>query len=270
MKSEERQIKEMQSCKKPSGYEFVVRVGDCDWNVTTPCSHFYLQQSSREVHRHCCTEIHMVAEGVIGYQVGEKYYTVNAGEMLIIPAMIFHANYILEGEMKALVVRTDRTFEQPAIYNILPGMVEALYGEFQRAEQNGNCARVREHLALILSAAASDSGVLRPVRDKKLIIEEFFANNYDKEVSLSDLAEELELSNVQTERQIAKYMGTTFRKAIAEKRIEAAKHILATEKISLAEVAERVGYHSYCGFWKAFHGHKQERKSDARTLENGK
>ena len=130
--------------------------------------------------------------------------------------------------------------------------MDELCAQLHRAEQNGNCARVREYLALILSAAVCDSGALRSVRDKKLIIEDFFENNYNKEVTLSDLAEELELSNVQTERQIAKYLGTTFRKAIAEKRIEAAKHILATEKITLAEVAERVGYRSYCGFWKAF------------------
>lgn len=247
---------EKNSCRdvKNRNYEFTVRVGDSDWNVITSCAPFYLQECSQVVHRHCCTEIHMVAAGTMGYQVGEKYYTLHAGEVLLIPAMTFHANYVVEGEMQVLVVRTDRTFEQQMRYSVLPGIVEGLCMELQKAEQNGNCARVREYLALILSAAACDSGTLRPVRDKKLIIEEFFANNYNKEVTLADLAVELDLSNVQTERQIAKYLGTTFRKAIAEKRIEAAKHILATEGICLAQVAERVGYRSYSGFWKAFHG----------------
>jgi AraC-like DNA-binding protein len=200
----------------------------------------------------------MVAAGSLGYQVGEKQYTLHAGDVMVIPATTFHSNYVVEGEMQVLVVRVDRSFERPMVYRVLPGIIAELCGELHRAEQNGNCARVREYLALILSAAACDSGTLRSVRDKELIIEEFFANNYNKEVTLADLAEELKLSNVQTERQIAKYLGTTFRKTIAEKRIEAAKHILATEGISLTEVAERVGYKSYSGFWKAFHSNKQE------------
>lgn len=242
---------------KNTNYEFTVRVGDCDWNVITACSPFYLQECSRVVHRHSCTEIHMVAAGSLGYQVGEKQYTLHAGDVMVIPAMTFHSNYELEGEMQVLVVRVDRTFERPMIYHVIPGIIAELCGELYRAEQNGNCARVREYLALILSGAACDSGTLRSVRDKELIIEEFFANHYNKEVTLSDLAQKLDLSNVQTERQIAKYLGTTFRKAIAEKRIEAAKHILATEGISLAEVAERVGYKSYSGFWKAFYGNNK-------------
>ena len=244
--------------RPPRNYEFTVRVGDEDWNVITASSPFYLQDCSGAVHRHCCTEIHMVVSGKLGYQVGEKHYILHAGEVLLIPAMTFHANYRVEEEMQVLVVRTDRPFAHPMLYRVIPGIVEGLCGELHKAEQNGNCARVREYLALILSGAVCDSGNLRTVRDKKLIIEEFFANHYDKEVTLTDLAEELDLSNVQTERQIAKYLGTTFRKAIAEKRIEAAKHILATEGISLAEVAERVGYKSYSGFWKAFHGNKSE------------
>jgi len=244
--------------KNSPNYEFVVRVGDSDWNVITACSPFYLQECSQVVHRHSCTEIHMVAAGSLGYQVGEKQYTLHAGDVMVIPATTFHSNYVVEGEMQVLVVRVDRSFERPMVYRVLPGIIAELCGELHRAEQNGNCARVREYLALILSAAACDSGILRSVRDKELIIEEFFANNYNKEVTLADLAVELDLSNVQTERQIVKYLGTTFRKAIAEKRIEAAKHILATEGISLTEVAERVGYKSYSGFWKAFHSNKQE------------
>lgn len=238
--------------KKIRNYEFTVRVGDEDWKVITACSPFFLQGCSGVVHRHCCTEIHMVVAGTIGYQVDGKDYILHAGDVLLIPAMTFHDNYMVENDMQVLVVRTDRMFEQLMYYRVLPGIVEELCAQLHKAEQNGNCARVREYLALILSAAVCDSGALRPVRDKKLIIEEFFDNNYNKEVTLSDLAEELELSNVQTERQIAKYLGTTFRKAIAEKRIKAAKHILATEGISLAEAAERVGYRSYSGFWKAF------------------
>ena len=61
------------------------------------------------------------------------------------------------------------------------------------------------------------------------------------------------LSLKQTERLIVEYTGNTFRKEMAQKRIEAAKHLISTENITLAEAAEQVGYHSYSGFWKAFH-----------------
>ena len=55
-----------------------------------------------------------------------------------------------------------------------------------------------------------------------------------------------------------KYTGRHFRGELTYRRIEAAKYLLATEKIKLREVAERVGYKSYSGFFKAYKAYESQ------------
>ena len=51
----------------------------------------------------------------------------------------------------------------------------------------------------------------------------------------------------------------SFRRQIVTKRIEYAYMLVKNEGISLARAAERVGYQSYSGFWKALQSYEAER-----------
>ena len=45
----------------------------------------------------------------------------------------------------------------------------------------------------------------------------------------------------------------TFREEMTHRRMEAARQLMKDQSLSLTEIAEKVGYQSYSGFWKAFH-----------------
>ena len=51
---------------------------------------------------------------------------------------------------------------------------------------------------------------------------------------------------------IKKETGMSFTEYITEKRMEDAKKLLLKEELSIEEVAEKVGYHDYFYFTKAF------------------
>ena len=90
------------------------------------------------------------------------------------------------------------------------------------------------------------------IEDYAFIIEEFLKVNYARDVKLSDLAAELNLSETHTERLVKKYTGNTFRQELAEIRIKMAQMLLSSTDMTMAEISEYVGYNSYSGFYKAY------------------
>ena len=60
----------------------------------------------------------------------------------------------------------------------------------------------------------------------------------------------------------------SLRRQIVTKRIEYAYLLVKNEGISLARAAERVGYQSYSGFWKALQSYEAElkEKNDSRIM----
>ena len=78
-----------------------------------------------------------------------------------------------------------------------------------------------------------------------------------RSITLSDLAQVLGLSTKQAGRLLMHYTGRTFRGELTRCRMEAARRMMAeTNAPPLTVIAERVGYQSYSGFWKAFRGEK--------------
>ena len=96
------------------------------------------------------------------------------------------------------------------------------------------------------------------VAKREFIIYEFFENRYNEDVTVFDLARELNLSEKQTSRLVEMYIGVGFSKALTNYRLNAAKQLLTSDKsLTMSTVAELVGYRSYSGFWKAFKKAKQ-------------
>ncbi len=83
-------------------------------------------------------------------------------------------------------------------------------------------------------------------------IEKYFADNLQDDKMLDSLAQELHLSNRQTERLIQSYFGITFREKLTITRIETAKDMLSNSKLSIEDIAFRVGYSSRISFSTSF------------------
>lgn len=88
-----------------------------------------------------------------------------------------------------------------------------------------------------------------PIRMAKQYVQE----NYNRQVSLEDVAEAINLSPAYLSTMFKKEMGINFSDFLISCRMEAAKELLKTTDLPITEVAEQVGYTDSRYFSKTFH-----------------
>jgi AraC family transcriptional regulator, regulatory protein of adaptative response / methylphosphotriester-DNA alkyltransferase methyltransferase len=87
---------------------------------------------------------------------------------------------------------------------------------------------------------------------------------YASEISLDDVARRLASSRRQLQRAYAEIGGSTFRRHLTQVRMRKAAELLAAGRLSVREVAHRVGYRQPAQFAKAFRRHHGVAPSDFR------
>ena len=97
------------------------------------------------------------------------------------------------------------------------------------------------------------------------IVEREFASD----LSLDDIARRVASSRRQLQRAYAEVGGSTFREHLNEVRMRKAAEMLATQKLTVREVAHRVGYRQPAQFAKAFRRYQGVAPSDFRAQRNG-
>lgn len=214
--------------------------------------------TTNTLHRHPYAEFHIVEKGSVEYVIDDKHYLLHAGDMLVIPAMKFHRNYTFSNEeLTFLSFQIDKTFTEPMQCSQKPDIISELSARLWDAFRLGTCGVAAACLSYIMSPLLfKGEQKIVPLQDEHFIIHEWFSLHYFEDVTLSDLAKALSLSLSQTQRLVKKHTGSTFRQMIIQKRLDAAKHLYTVENLSMEEIAHTVGYHSYNGFWKAFHSTK--------------
>ncbi len=88
--------------------------------------------------------------------------------------------------------------------------------------------------------------------------------NYNKNISIEDIAKELHLSVRQTNRTINKVYNCGFRELIRMLRMNQAGMLLAYSDMNITEIAQKVGYSSICGFYNAFFRHYKQKPLEYR------
>lgn len=88
--------------------------------------------------------------------------------------------------------------------------------------------------------------------DAVRIVETEFASD----LSLDDIARRVASSRRQLQRAYAEIGRTTFREHLARVRMERAAEMLASRRMTVREVAQRVGYRQPAQFAKAFRRHQ--------------
>lgn len=86
---------------------------------------------------------------------------------------------------------------------------------------------------------------------RKFIMDEAFIYDY-RDMTLSSLARILNLSERQTIRNIREYYGMNFTDFRTRSRLSAAAKLLVSDKLSVSEIAEQVGFSSLSHFRKLF------------------
>ena len=79
---------------------------------------------------------------------------------------------------------------------------------------------------------------------------------YGSDLGLDDVARRVASSRRQLQRAYAEIGQTTFREHLTKVRMERAAELLATRRLTVREVAQRVGYRQPAQFAKAFRRHQ--------------
>ena len=87
---------------------------------------------------------------------------------------------------------------------------------------------------------------------RRIIIEDYINQYYNTPISIDSLSKVLHLSRKQTERIFMQEMKMSFKSFIINLRLESAIHYLKQTKLSVSEIAQKVGYNSYNGFYRLF------------------
>ena len=88
---------------------------------------------------------------------------------------------------------------------------------------------------------------------------------YGSDLSLDDIARRVASSRRQVQRAFAEIGDTTFREYLTKIRMERAAEMLEGERLTVREVAQRVGYRQPAQFAKAFRRHRGRAPSAYRS-----
>lgn len=203
------------------------------------------------LHKHDFTEIHAVL-GNAAYQLNTETYTLTSGDVLLIPKGVLHSCTDITPNTSRVTFQIDLP-TATTVQNIGENLVRGLADEMKACQESNRYTGVVAYIVLICEKLQI-APPLQPcaVVDHGLLIREFFSLHYNTDIHLSDLAAVLHLSERQTERQVIAHTGNPFNKELTNVRMSVAERLRDTTDMSLAAIAEYVGYTSYAGFWKAF------------------
>ncbi len=86
---------------------------------------------------------------------------------------------------------------------------------------------------------------------RRWVIERYISTCYMNDNPTEELMLQLFLSKRQTDRVVYQLMKESLASLITKQRIHVTKQLLASTRLTLQEISERVGYHSYSGFYNA-------------------
>ena len=228
--------------------------------VKTAKLHLFLQggffdsnASTFAMHAHGYTELHLVVDGKIRFFVGQRMYTLNVGDVLVIPQNVYHACVEKESGTRTVAFQIEKMAESVKTEHISPELAAAFAKEIEAAKQKNDFKTVVKYVSLVCDPIFEEERIPAVASaDYALIINEFFSNRYHQKITLVTLARELNLSEKQAARLVRKHTGRTFQQELTRRRIGAANYLVQSTKLTMREIAEHVGFKSYSGFWKAY------------------
>lgn len=232
--------------------ELTLKIGSKNRKVLFQDGFYAHTVQSTRLHKHNCAEIHVVAKAQSALIIDGKAHTLSDGDIVLIPRETSHCFKSIDSRHKSAGFQVDYPFNRFAVKNVPRELTEEFLREIDLCAACGDYTRIAAYINLFCSYFFDDTALsAAPITDYSFLIEEFFSNRYSEDVHLKDLAETLHLSQRQTERLVIKHTGKPFRKELAAVRLQTAKFLLATTKMTPTAVCEYVGYKSYAGFFKA-------------------
>ena len=236
-----------------------------------------------KIHSHPYYEIIVVIEGRLKIcLLDDADIDLEKGIICVIPPNCYHSTNAYKGQAKMLAIRfsygrvnsAGRIYEdfckalervhEPACFDIpqnMPAVLLELRHEMTEKDMAWEymCQSLLERLyidifRLLSSNSVSVSGFTSDdsKHSRYYRIEMWFADNFAKQISETDLAQEISLSTRQLSRVFDDIYGMSFREKLIEVRIHRAAQLLEQTEMNSEKIAIAVGYKSFSGFHRAF------------------
>lgn len=245
--------KEMSFGEMPFNREISFSLGKEQITAFLVKGFFLFSAKPSPYHRHHYAEIHLMECGEADYRFSGQRIYLQPHELLLIPAGQFHEAICFSAGSRHIAFQTTWSVQEMKRIPYSLGKTKILFEEIEKYCQNRSSAGVCAALGMAFAAIVQEADATRPIGDTDFLIDDFFEHNYQKNVRLEELARILQLSTKQASRLVLRLTGRTFREGMTHRRMEAARQLMQDQSLSLTEIAEKVGYQSYSGFWKAFH-----------------
>lgn len=236
--------------------EFNITINDSSAKVYMQVGFFNHADISYPIHKHIFSEMHVFLNGNAVLKCDSSSHPMQKGDVFYIPAGTPHVYQSFDKDSKRISFFIDCEAENtsPKKTSLPKSFLDLLCEEIQAYVLTGKDGQLKALLSYICSSffVSAQKKPLLPIANRELIIDEFFSQNYNKNVTLDNLAKELMLSKKQTEREIKRVTGNTFVGELSKRRIDAAIILSQTTALPLSKISELVGYTSYCGFYKAY------------------
>ena len=245
-------------------YELSFKMIEKDYKAFLQDGFYVSPKTDTSLHKHNYAEVHLLGEGRAEFLIDNQSITVNGPAILTIPAPMMHCCTYQDEALLHTAFQTDCQAEELRTYPIDNGIVKAFFEAIQLCRLTGNYSTVAFYIPLFCNFYHKEHHTVTEIKDYNFLISEFFILNYYKDVYLSDLADQLHISERHAERLVLQYTGRSFREELVAVRMRIAHQLMQAENASLEQIAKYVGYRSYSGFWKAMkryeseHAQKQE------------
>ncbi len=209
------------------------------------------------LHQHHYAEVHMVLKGEATLWIEGKSIALKPGQILLIPAKLYHKIKYGDPQTIHSAFGIDFGINQVVCKSM---NLSTMNDFFEALKENENLevdAKLFSYILLVCSILMDSFkiGVSENI-DDEFMIAEFFSENYYQDVQVSDLASILHLSEKQTQMLVKQHTGRTFKQELTSYRMKMADYLIEETNMPMQEVAEKIGFRTYSGFWKVYKVYK--------------
>ena len=234
-----------------------------------------------ESHDHSAVEILLTLEGSVNYTVGDMFYRVRKGEVLIIPSDMPHSLSMEEGssrvlflfeadaittmrDIKSILTYFNKTFylrDESQAHVQIRDLLLQIRDTYDKRDLMWNTTCYSNILKIYATLGQHYLTGIRPRTDEGArnmdsevitAVMTYINNHYREELSLEDVAQFAGFSRYYFSRSFKRQTGYSFKDYLCQKRLQVAMDLLIRTNRSMRDVAIDSGFGSVATFNRVF------------------